>query len=623
MAPGAGPAALLAALEGLGEQVAELRLPLDVAGADQARTLRRETADQLDDYVLPRLRRLDAPLLAVVGGPTGAGKSTLVNSLVGARVSAAGVLRPTTRSAVIAYHPTDNAWFEEPRILPGLTQDDVQLDRSDHPAAGAEPWHPDGPRRARRPGHRLGGDPQPRAGDPAARRGGHVAVRHHGGPVRRCGAVGVPAARGHPRDGGRRACSTACRRRPSTRCARHLAAMLTEQGLGGAPLFVVPETVDVRRAAASRRRRPGAQLAARAGRRRRHPGCRRAAHAGRGGALAGSPGVHPGRCRRRAGRGRGAPAQGGRRGVRRRAARRSTRRAATGRCCAARCSPGGRSSSAPARSCARWSPRCRRVRDRVTAAVQGKPAPGKELAEALESGVEALVRVGGRRRRRAGRDGLGGRPGRRPAARRRRPAAVARRSSPRRRRARSASGRPACSTWCAARARASAATARFLAFGVNGLGLMVMIVVFAHTGGLVAGEVAVAGGASALSQKVLEAVLGDQAVRSLAEQARRDLADAGRAAARRGAGAVRRHGWTTSAVARGRGCGAAGRRPGRRGRRVSPRLRGRHRRADLPGMLDRAGRGGRGPGRPGRGPPAAGPGPCGLDPGGGAAAPVR
>ncbi len=52
---------------------------------------------------------------------------------------------------------------------------------------------------------------------------------------------------------------------------------------------------------------------------------------------------------------------------------------------------------------------------------------------------------------------------------------------------------------------------------------MVMIVVFAHTGGLVAGEVAVATGASALSQKMLEAVLGDQAVRSLAEQARRDL----------------------------------------------------------------------------------------------------
>ena len=67
------------------------------------------------------------------------------------------------------------------------------------------------------------------------------------------------------------------------------------------------------------------------------------------------------------------------------------------------------------------------------------------------------------------------------------------------------------------------ATARYLAFGVNGLGLMAMIIVFAHTGGLVAGEVAVAGGASALSQKILEAVLGDQAVRALATTARADL----------------------------------------------------------------------------------------------------
>jgi energy-coupling factor transporter ATP-binding protein EcfA2 len=91
-----------------------------VADADAARRLRREIADQFDDYLLPRLARTDAPLLAVVGGPTGAGKSTLVNSLVGHRVSAAGVLRPTTRSAILAYHPADNGWFENRRILPGL-----------------------------------------------------------------------------------------------------------------------------------------------------------------------------------------------------------------------------------------------------------------------------------------------------------------------------------------------------------------------------------------------------------------------------------------------------------------------------------------------------------------------
>src|SRR4029079_10892305 len=67
------------------------------------------------------------------------------------------------------------------------------------------------------------------------------------------------------------------------------------------------------------------------------------------------------------------------------------------------------------------------------------------------------------------------------------------------------------------------ATARYLALGVNGLGLLVMVVVFAHTGGLAGGEVVVAGGASALSQKILEAVLGDQAVRTLGATARAEL----------------------------------------------------------------------------------------------------
>jgi hypothetical protein len=62
-----------------------------------------------------------------------------------------------------------------------------------------------------------------------------------------------------------------------------------------------------------------------------------------------------------------------------------------------------------------------------------------------------------------------------------------------------------------------------LAYGINGLGLLVMVVVFAHTGGLTGGEVVTAGGASAVSQKVLEAVLGDQAVRTLATTAREDL----------------------------------------------------------------------------------------------------
>ena len=66
-------------------------------------------------------------------------------------------------------------------------------------------------------------------------------------------------------------------------------------------------------------------------------------------------------------------------------------------------------------------------------------------------------------------------------------------------------------------------TARIASLGVNGAGLVVMIAVFAHTGGLTGAEVAVAGGTSAVGQRVLEALLGDQAVRTLAATAREDL----------------------------------------------------------------------------------------------------
>jgi hypothetical protein len=50
-----------------------------------------------------------------------------------------------------------------------------------------------------------------------------------------------------------------------------------------------------------------------------------------------------------------------------------------------------------------------------------------------------------------------------------------------------------------------------------------MVAVFAQTGGLTGGEIAVAGGTTAVGQRVLEAVFGDSAVRSLADRAREDL----------------------------------------------------------------------------------------------------
>ena len=77
---------------------ASLVRPEDPADArERARQLR----DHVRSYVLPRLGAIDAPLLVVVLGPTGAGKSTLVNTIAGERVSATGVLRPTTREAVL------------------------------------------------------------------------------------------------------------------------------------------------------------------------------------------------------------------------------------------------------------------------------------------------------------------------------------------------------------------------------------------------------------------------------------------------------------------------------------------------------------------------------------------
>jgi predicted GTPase len=110
------------ALAGLRDALRSVRLPLDLPGADAQRGAAGELTRQLDDYVLPRLATIDAPLLAVVGGSTGAGKSTLVNSLIGRRVSAPGVIRPTTRAPVLVHHVDDAAWFDDARILPGLAR---------------------------------------------------------------------------------------------------------------------------------------------------------------------------------------------------------------------------------------------------------------------------------------------------------------------------------------------------------------------------------------------------------------------------------------------------------------------------------------------------------------------
>ena len=113
---------LVAPLTDVRDALSGMRFDLETEGAERARREREAAVHQIDDYLLPRLRSLDAPLLAVVGGSTGAGKSTLVNSLVRMQVTAAGVLRPTTRAPVLVCHPEDRRWFEDGRVLPGLAR---------------------------------------------------------------------------------------------------------------------------------------------------------------------------------------------------------------------------------------------------------------------------------------------------------------------------------------------------------------------------------------------------------------------------------------------------------------------------------------------------------------------
>src|SRR3954467_4298156 len=115
-------AAVAEPLSRLRDDLRAVRLELDVPGAEDARRVRDDLVAQVDDYLLPRLAQMEAPVLIVVGGSTGAGKSTLVNSLVGAAVSASGVLRPTTRAPVLVCHPSEVRWFEDDRILPGLAR---------------------------------------------------------------------------------------------------------------------------------------------------------------------------------------------------------------------------------------------------------------------------------------------------------------------------------------------------------------------------------------------------------------------------------------------------------------------------------------------------------------------
>lgn len=140
-----GPDAdLLGAVGALRDSVAAPRLPLAADGASSTRRIQADLIRRLDDYLIPRLRSPNGPVHIVVGGSTGVGKSTLVNSLLRQEVTKAGVLRPTTRSAVLCVNPADIASVTGPeRLLPAFLRAPGPTDRPDaftlapHPAIPA------------------------------------------------------------------------------------------------------------------------------------------------------------------------------------------------------------------------------------------------------------------------------------------------------------------------------------------------------------------------------------------------------------------------------------------------------------------------------------------------------
>src|SRR5256885_6138044 len=101
------------------------------AAKDRARQLR----DHVRAYVLPRVQALESPLLVVLLGPTGAGKSTLMNTLARATVSRTGVLRPTTREAVLLATDADAATLRR-GALAGIRAGQVQRAPSATASAG-------------------------------------------------------------------------------------------------------------------------------------------------------------------------------------------------------------------------------------------------------------------------------------------------------------------------------------------------------------------------------------------------------------------------------------------------------------------------------------------------------
>ncbi|NLN61971.1 MAG: GTPase domain-containing protein [Myxococcales bacterium] len=118
---------MTASLTRIEETVRDLRtLLLDTAftldndAASRATEVKKRAISRIADPILPRLADIEAPLLVVVGGSTGAGKSALVNALLGEYISLSSDTRPTTRRPLLVANARTMPSFRDKRVLSGL-----------------------------------------------------------------------------------------------------------------------------------------------------------------------------------------------------------------------------------------------------------------------------------------------------------------------------------------------------------------------------------------------------------------------------------------------------------------------------------------------------------------------
>ncbi|MER7888972.1 ABC transporter [Micromonospora sp. NPDC094482] len=518
-----GDDTLPAALEGLRAAIGATSFPLSLPSAEPARRTAAGLTDQLDDYLLPRLTRLDAPLLVVVGGSTGAGKSTLVNSLVQARVSAAGVLRPTTRSPVLVCSPADSSWFRQGELLPGLTRTNEPSEDPGTLQLVTAPALPPGLAFLDAPdidsvvdaNRALAGQLLAAADlwlfvTTAARYADAVPwelLRS----ARSRGAVIAMVLDRVPAEA-------------SDEIAAHLSEMLAEQGLGQAPLFVLPETwVDGQGLLPGRVTAPLADWFARLA----ADADARAAVVRQtlDGALAA---VHPaieGLADAADEQVATADALDERVQAAYRGAHRTVEQGLTdGRLLRGEVLARWQEFVGTGEFFRTLEARIGRLRDRLIAAVTGRPAPAAELRTAIESQLVTLLRGVAAEAAENAYTGWKAHPA--GAALLEPGLAHPSDDLPERAERLVREWQRAVLDLVRAEGGDKRFVARTAAYAVNATGLAVMIAVFASTAFIPTGlEVATGAGTTVAAQAVLQAIFGDQAVRTLASKARIDLLD--------------------------------------------------------------------------------------------------